>query len=76
MARLRFIDVQSRPTEFLDVTSLTLEEFAVPAAASTSPLVPMTGRSGAPSRRWDAREPCPPAQGYFYPITAWGEAVA
>ena len=27
MASLRFIDVQTRPTEFLDFTSLTLEEF-------------------------------------------------
>ena len=27
MARVRFIDVQARPTEFLDVTSLTLDEF-------------------------------------------------
>jgi hypothetical protein len=27
MARVRFTDVQSRPTEFLDFTSLTLEEF-------------------------------------------------
>ena len=27
MAGLRFADVQSRPTEFLDLTSLTLEEF-------------------------------------------------
>ena len=27
MAGLRFIDMQSRPTEFLDFTSLTLEEF-------------------------------------------------
>jgi Helix-turn-helix of DDE superfamily endonuclease len=27
MAALRFIDLQSRPTEFLDFTSLTLEEF-------------------------------------------------
>ena len=27
MAGLRFLDVQSRPTEFLDLTSLTLEEF-------------------------------------------------
>src|SRR3954464_3643800 len=27
MARLRFADVQSRPTEFLDLTSLTLDEF-------------------------------------------------
>jgi hypothetical protein len=27
MARLRFADIQSRPTEFLDCTSLTLDEF-------------------------------------------------
>jgi hypothetical protein len=27
MASLRFADVQSRPTEFLDFTSLTLDEF-------------------------------------------------
>ena len=27
MAHLRFTDVQARPTEFLDVTSLTLDEF-------------------------------------------------
>src|SRR6059036_1985258 len=27
MASLRFADVQSRPTEFLDLTSLTLDEF-------------------------------------------------
>jgi hypothetical protein len=27
MTSLRFTDVQSRPTEFLDVTSVTLEEF-------------------------------------------------
>jgi hypothetical protein len=27
MAHLPFTDVQDRPTEFLDVTSLTLDEF-------------------------------------------------
>src|SRR5215510_8822193 len=27
MANVRFIDVQARPTEFLDLTSLTLDEF-------------------------------------------------
>jgi hypothetical protein len=27
MAGMRFADVQSRPTEFLDLTSLTLDEF-------------------------------------------------
>jgi hypothetical protein len=30
MASVRFTDVQSRPTEFLDFTSLTLEEFQAP----------------------------------------------
>ena len=29
MAGLRFIDVQSRPTEFLDLTRLTLAEFQI-----------------------------------------------
>src|SRR6058998_895502 len=29
MASLRFADAQSRPTEFLDFTSLTLEEFQI-----------------------------------------------
>jgi hypothetical protein len=27
MAHVRFADLQSRPTEFLDVTNLTLDEF-------------------------------------------------
>jgi hypothetical protein len=27
MASVRFIDVQARPTEFLDLTSVTLDEF-------------------------------------------------
>jgi hypothetical protein len=27
MAAIRFVDVQARPIEFLDLTSLTLEEF-------------------------------------------------
>jgi len=27
MAGVRFTDLQSRPTEFLDLTSLTLDEF-------------------------------------------------
>ena len=29
MAGVRFAEVQSRPTEFLDFTSLTLEEFQI-----------------------------------------------
>lgn len=28
MAGIRFTDVQPRPTEFLDLTSVTLDEFA------------------------------------------------
>ena len=27
MAAIRFVDVQARPIEFLDLTSLTLDEF-------------------------------------------------
>ena len=30
MASVRFIDVQARPTEFLDVTSVTRDEFQQP----------------------------------------------
>jgi hypothetical protein len=30
MAGLRFTELQSRPMEFLDFTSLTLDEFGVP----------------------------------------------
>jgi hypothetical protein len=33
MASLQFTDVQSRPTEFLDLTSLTRDEFSAPALA-------------------------------------------
>jgi len=35
MARLRFADVQSRPTEFLDLTSLTPDEGHDPNFRST-----------------------------------------
>jgi hypothetical protein len=31
MAGVRFTDVQAHPTEFLDLTSLTLDEFQSPA---------------------------------------------
>ena len=36
MASVRFTDVQARPTEFLDFTSLTLDEFS----SSSRPLRP------------------------------------
>ncbi len=54
MGKLPFTDIQTRPLEVLDLTSLTLDEFrpaSPPAAASTpaapSPLGGMRGRHGA-----------------------------
>jgi hypothetical protein len=51
MAGVRFVDLQSRPTAFLDVTSLTLEELQplVPPFEVASPLWPMTGPHGVAS---------------------------
>src|SRR3989442_1666382 len=65
MAGVRFTELQSRPLEFLDCTSVTLDEFqqlvpplvegeptpgvAVPAAAPAPPLLPMTAPHGASS---------------------------
>jgi hypothetical protein len=45
MARVRFTDVQARPTEFLDLTSLPLDEFQqlVP---------PFEATCQAPMRAW------------------------
>jgi hypothetical protein len=51
MAGLRFTDLQSRPTEFLDFTSLTLDEFQqLPAfSANNSPAHDReTGRKSLP----------------------------
>jgi hypothetical protein len=39
MAGVRFTEVQARPTEFLDVTSLTLDEFP-PLLPSFEPAFP------------------------------------
>ena len=42
MASVQFIDVQARPTEFQDVTSLTLDELpqlVPPLAAAQAPMV-------------------------------------
>ena len=47
MAGLRFTELQSRPLEFLDFTSLTLEEFqqlvSPLPAPSTPPMITITG---------------------------------
>jgi hypothetical protein len=51
MAGLRFTDVQSRPTEFLDLTSVILEEFqqlVPPFEAAFPQLLPE--RPGAAAR--------------------------
>ena len=47
MAGLRFTDLQSRPTEFLDFTSLTLDEFQqLPVFSANNP------PAHAPERAW------------------------
>src|SRR5713101_4998918 len=45
MASVRFIDVQSRPTEFLDLTSVTLDEFQ-------QPVPPFEAAFHAPMAAW------------------------
>jgi hypothetical protein len=58
MAALRFADIRFRPTEFLDFTSLTLDEFQILVAPFEAAFqVHMIGwrLDGAPrtARRWD-----------------------
>src|SRR5713101_7363431 len=57
MAGLRFTDLQSRPTEFLDFTSLTLEEFQ----ALVPPFEAAWRLDGKPrtARRFTVYENCP-----------------
>src|SRR4029450_13709932 len=56
MARLRFADVQSRPTEFLDFTSLTLDEFH-----QLVPSFEAAFQAHMATRRLDGETPdCPP----------------
>src|SRR5919199_3965484 len=64
MAGVRFIDVQSRPTEFLDVTSLTLDEFQqlVPPFEAAFQAHMAAGRlDGKPrtARRFSVYQNCP-----------------
>jgi hypothetical protein len=52
MASLRFADVQSRPTEFLDFTSLTLDEFqqlVPPFEMASKPTWPCGASMGNPA---------------------------
>jgi hypothetical protein len=57
MACLQFTDLQSRPMEFLDLTSLTLEEFQqlVPPCPK-DPIRPMP--EGSPGASFGSQKPC------------------
>jgi hypothetical protein len=64
MAGLRFIDLQSRPTEFLDFTSLTLDEFqqlVPPFEAAFQARMAAWRLDGKPrtARRFTVYENCP-----------------
>src|SRR6266851_1956988 len=75
MAGLRFADLQSRPTEFLDFTSLTLDEFQqlVPPFEATFQAPMAAWRlHGKPrtARRFRVYQNCPlptPADRLFFP---------
>src|SRR5213595_1170973 len=64
MAGLRFIDMQSRPTEFLDLTSLTLEELQIlvpPFEAAFQAHMAVWRLDGKPrtARRFTTYKNCP-----------------
>jgi Helix-turn-helix of DDE superfamily endonuclease len=64
MASLRFTDVQARPTEFLDFTSLTLEEFQTlvpPFEAAFQAHTAVWRRDGKPrtTRQFTVYKTCP-----------------
>ena len=64
MARVRFADVQSRPTEFLDFTSLTLDEFrqlVPPFEAAFQAHMAVWRLDGKPrtARRFNVYQNCP-----------------
>src|ERR1700712_2596032 len=68
MAALRFADMRFRPTEFLDFTSLTLEEFQIliPAFEAAFQAHMIGWRlDGAPrtARRFAIYQSCPPMMG-------------
>ena len=64
MAHVQFTDVQTRPTEFLDVTSLTLDEFqqlGPPFEAAFQAHMALWRLDGNPrtARRFTAYQNCP-----------------
>src|SRR5215469_14708661 len=64
MASVRFIDVQARPTEFLDLTSLTLDEFqqlVLPFEAAFQVHMAAWRLDGKPrtARRFSVYQNCP-----------------
>jgi len=64
MAGVRFADLQSRPTEFLDFTSLTLDEFQAlvpPCAAAFQAPMAAWRLDGKPrtARRFTVYHNCP-----------------
>src|SRR5215471_3785237 len=64
MASVRFIDMQARPTEFLDVTSLTLDEFQLlvpPFEAAFQAHMAAWRLDGQPrtARRFSVYQNCP-----------------
>ncbi len=77
MAGLRFIDVQSRPTEFLDLTSLTFEEFQIlipPFEAAFQAHMAAWRLDGKPrtARRFTVYQNCPlatPEERLFFLLT-------
>jgi hypothetical protein len=77
MAGLRFTDVQSRPTEFLDLTSVTLEEFqqlVPPFEAAFQAHMAAWRLDGKPrtARRFTVYENCPlptPEDRLFFILT-------
>jgi hypothetical protein len=77
MAHLQFTDVQSRPTEFLDLTSLTLEEFQQllpPFEAAFQAHMAAWRLDGRPrtARRFTVYENCPlptPEDRLFFLLT-------
>src|SRR5438552_3209615 len=78
MAGLRFIDRQSRPTEFLDLTSLTLEEFQIlipPFEAAFQAHMAAWRLDGKPrtARRFTVYQNCPlatPEERWFFLLTS------
>src|SRR6266849_3047993 len=77
MAGLRCIDVQSRPTEFLDLTSLTFEEFQIlipPFEAAFQAHMAAWRLDGKPrtARRFTVYQHCPlatPEERLFFLLT-------